>query len=610
VSTNDEGDRSCGEFERLRRVISIGTGASFDADAPAEVLCDLLAEAVAAAGATTGLLAELTSEHCLETLAFHGPGAAPPPLVLTSPATTGRPAADAVRGGEPIWLGPATATAALPLILGRTTSSRTVGVLELGFAAPRLFTARERALLLAIADACAVAVERRAQHLAAEARQRARQRIRLPIGPETHLSAPQPPAIDGCWSQALSVLGERLAHASATVQICSIVANLIPAVMNADSANIGFLNEDATELILQHDCRLPVEVAARYSRQSLTDDLPYTMAVRESRAIYLGDPQEIADRFPAFAVDLKAAGLRAVAALPVRGDGNRPLGVVGVAWNRPVRFDASTRAAMESIADLCGAPLERTRLYDAEHVLVEGLQRRMLRPFPTMPGVDSHAICRPADPTVGIGGDFYAGLRLDAHRLGLIVGDVTGHGVVAAADMAELRAVLCTLLTEGIPLAEVVSRAETALRLSDSSLTFATIVLAVLDTGTDTLSYLHAGHPPLLLRRAGGQVVSLDDARQALLGWPSAATAPASVPFPAGSVLVAYTDGLVERRGRQLHLGIDRLADALGKATGDARQIAGTLLDECDLGYTALDDRAIVVIGRVNECSPGGHARR
>jgi chemotaxis family two-component system sensor kinase Cph1 len=123
-------------------------------------------------------------------------------------------------------------------------------------------------------------------------------------------------------------------------------------------------------------------------------------------------------------------------------------------------------------------------------------------------------------PPVGthsVGGDWYEGLLLDGHRIALVVGDVTGHGVAAAADMALIRGMVTALLHSGVSVASVFSEVSGVLR-QRPGLLLATAALAVVDVGAATLTFATAGHPPPVLRLPDGRVQILDNANAPIIG--------------------------------------------------------------------------------------------
>jgi serine phosphatase RsbU (regulator of sigma subunit) len=261
-------------------------------------------------------------------------------------------------------------------------------------------------------------------------------------------------------------------------------------------------------------------------------------------------------------------------------------------WPGPIDIDDALLAAFSTVAQLCGQTLERARLYDAEHALVTEFQQMTLQKIPNIDGLEVSAKYLPAGPLSRIGGDFYDSVRYDDHRLAIVVGDITGHGIEAAARMIQIRTKLHTLLSTGASLRDVFSLADQAIA-SEPHFILATAVVLLIDTATDELSFVTAGHPPLLLRRPDGRVERLDGARRSLLGVPAPPVVPRVVAFGPGSSVLAYTDGLFERPHEPLDVGIDALAEALA-ATPDVHAIVGVL----GRSATGRDDIAAVLASR------------
>jgi serine phosphatase RsbU (regulator of sigma subunit) len=324
---------------------------------------------------------------------------------------------------------------------------------------------------------------------------------------------------------------------------------------------------------------------------SLRAEHPAADAARSGRPVRLHSPEAIASVYP----DLDDMPWRARVALPFRNVRGDVRAVLEVGWDQPVTFDGSRAATLTTIAEQCGQTLERCRLHEAEHQLVHALQERLLRPIPRVAELDVAARYLPADTTGGMGGDFYHGLLTAPHRLALIVGDVTGHGMDAAADMAQLRTVLSTLLAAGTPLHDVYSRTEQALAHEDPPL-IATAAIAVVDTAAGTISLAAAGHPPPLVVQPDGRCDVVEAGRRCLLGVAGRPVLPVTMWFPPGALAVLYTDGLVERRNEAIDDGIQRLAQLVV----DGRNAPAALLANRVLaGLSASDredDTAVVVV--------------
>jgi serine phosphatase RsbU (regulator of sigma subunit) len=260
-------------------------------------------------------------------------------------------------------------------------------------------------------------------------------------------------------------------------------------------------------------------------------------------------------------------------------------------------FHEALVSTLLTIAEMAGQALERTTLSEAEHRLVTTLQDSVLVPLPAAAHLDIAARYLPASQDIGMGGDWYEGIALDEHHYALIIGDVAGHGITAVGDMAQLRAVIGALVRLGTPARHVFSQTTDLLQAAAHTPT-ASALLVILDTERCTLSYATAGHPPPLLRRPGDPTVVLDESRQPILGIPARDTRSSEVPFPPGSLLVAYTDGLIEERGEAIDVSLERLrvrvdgADLEQHADGLAEQ----LLQHGLRGREPNDDVALVII--------------
>lgn len=195
------------------------------------------------------------------------------------------------------------------------------------------------------------------------------------------------------------------------------------------------------------------------------------------------------------------------------------------------------------------------------------LQERLLDLGTGVPAAVVAAAYQPSGEALRVGGDWYTTTAIDARRTGVSVGDVAGHGLAAAAVMSGLRSALSTAaLAEGDPSA-VLALVDRYARTIPGAM-FATAAYAIVDTQAGTVDYTCAGHPYPLIVTAEGDVRYLQKGRRPPLGAKSSVIRPATgrAPLPAGSLLLLYTDGLVERRGESIDAGLDRLARAGAQA--------------------------------------------
>ena len=240
---------------------------------------------------------------------------------------------------------------------------------------------------------------------------------------------------------------------------------------------------------------------------------------------------------------------------------------------------------------------ERLRLvYEREHRIAETLQRSLLpEGLPQIDGVAMAARYLPAGKGAAIGGDWYDALELKDGRVALVVGDVVGHGLRAAATMGQLRnACRAYALVEASP-AEVVARIN-RLVTSAGEDAMATLLYLVLDRETGDVAFTSAGHPPPLVLTPDGAHF-LEGGRSVPIG----ATDPAifretTETIPPGSTLILYTDGLVERRDVRLEDRLGQLRAAAGVAGGELDDICDQVLQGVLGSRNPVDDVALLAV--------------
>ncbi len=383
-------------------------------------------------------------------------------------------------------------------------------------------------------------------------------------------------------------------------EVAQFVAMRAAACVGADYSNMASLDDRGKFLRLFHGSFLAPAIADRYTDVPLSSPFPIAEAARTGTTVLLPNLDAYREQFAEIVADTVAAGIQASASLPLYREDGTLVGVIGFAWTTPTTFTAKLQSALHAVGELCTATIERAERYDADHQFIVELSASLLGALPVMAGLETSARYLPASNTVSVGGDWYEGLLLDDHRLALVVGDVTGHGLAAAADMALLRGMITALLHSGVEVADVFSEMSGVL-LQRSGLLLATAALVVVDVADGTVTYATAGHPPPLVQLPTGEVRRLDAANAPMIGLSSTLRTAATAPFPVGSRLVMFTDGLVERRDRPFEVGIDQITASLttlpnGLGPG---ALSDALLDALLESGTGEDDIAILVIRHV-----------
>jgi sigma-B regulation protein RsbU (phosphoserine phosphatase) len=205
--------------------------------------------------------------------------------------------------------------------------------------------------------------------------------------------------------------------------------------------------------------------------------------------------------------------------------------------------------------------------------LAASLQRSLLTEPPDVPGLEMAVRYLPAMQHAQVGGDWYDAFPLADGATMLVIGDVAGHDVAAAATMAQARGVLrgiaSTLTGSPAAVLSALDRALLHLRVDTLMTVTAATVRPHPDDGTATLTWSNAGHPPPLLLAAGGAVTVLGRRTDLLLGIsPGTRRGDHTVLLSPGDTVLLYTDGLVERRGSTLDAGTAWLVEVLASLAG------------------------------------------
>ncbi len=265
---------------------------------------------------------------------------------------------------------------------------------------------------------------------------------------------------------------------------------------------------------------------------------------------------------------------------------------------RPI--DDATVALLGSLARQAALAIDNARLYQQQKDFSDTIQHSLLpRTEPDLEGVEIGAVYE-SSATVDVGGDVYDFLELPDGRLAVVLGDVTGHGIDATADMAMAKYVFRSLAREHPEPGDLLAHANDVVVGEIALGKFITMAVITLDPRTGRLVGSSAGHPAPRLVRRGGRVESLDGGGIALGIDPGMSYVEAETALEPGEAVVLFTDGVIEARlGRELY-GVERLDETLAARWRlPARALAEAVLEECrDFGGEITDDTAVVVVKR------------
>ncbi|MEV6327589.1 SpoIIE family protein phosphatase [Streptomyces sp. NPDC051909] len=387
-----------------------------------------------------------------------------------------------------------------------------------------------------------------------------------------------------------------------------VVGFLVPQL--ADSADVQLLESvldpdestAATRGILRRlaarfpDPGAPTALLAPGQTFQIPLDSVYEEVITEARPMDL----HVAD-VPALIRDPRLEALRrylatrigAARLIPLVARG-KVLGTVSVTRLRHREpFDEEDRILMDEVVARAATNIDNARLYTTQRQAALTLQRSLTNnALPDVPGLQLTGRYLPASDH-DVGGDWFDVVPLPGGRTALVIGDVMGHGIHAAAVMGQLRTAVRTLARHDIPPARMLSSLDAVVDdLGEDEM--ATCVYAVYDPADARLTVARAGHPPPAAVTPDGTVTFLDGSPGTPLGTGAHEFCTQEVTLPAGGLLVLYTDGLIEARDQDLDQGMARVAGALRAMDRPLDAVCDELLAGLPEG-PAQDDVAVLL---------------
>jgi serine/threonine-protein kinase RsbW len=532
-----------------------------EARTPREIGEVIVSAGASSVGAAGGWAAEVSrTGDALELLASFGYEDSRIEEFRTIPLGSRNPTTDAIAGNAPLYFRSAEqfraaypdvpydryeAIAVVPVMAGADA----VGVLALSFAESHGFDDTERATIDALAKLFAQSLER--TKLYEDARRRE-------------------------WAASLVArLSESLERATSVPERCRRAVSILAGEL-AGFAAVDLRAEDGT-----------LQRVASSRRDNCPVPDPGSGERLSAAALATGRPQSI--DLPRLAGG-PAAQLHA---LPLRAR-QRTAGALVVATVAGHREDALGQEWLRELADHVALGVDNAQLYEREQNASRTLQLGLLGgELPQPEGAALVAAYRPGTVTNEVGGDWYDAFPLDKGRLAILVGDVVGHDLEAAVAMGQLRGAVRALATLGTP-AALLERLDTFVsQLRGGAMT--TMAYAELEVRTGDLRYACAGHPPPLSVSADGEPRFLWGGRSGPLGIEMGSRPEEHDKLERGATLVLYTDGLIERKGESLAVGLERLGEAARASSGDGLQpLVDSILSAMLAGHPQEDDVCVI----------------
>jgi serine phosphatase RsbU (regulator of sigma subunit)/anti-sigma regulatory factor (Ser/Thr protein kinase) len=394
--------------------------------------------------------------------------------------------------------------------------------------------------------------------------------------------------------QRLTLLNEAGTHIGTTLDVTRTAQELADMVVPglADLAVVDLLDG-----VLSGDEPIPgpitgVVALRRVAHQSIFDGVPEAvvqpgdldvhpesfpsarcLVTGEAVLTTLDDPSFLSStgHNPTRAAKIRKFGIHSILAVPIRARGVTLGAAVFVRGQRPEPFEQDDVLLAEELTARAALSLDNALRYTRERTTALALQRSLLpQRLPRQSAVEVASRYLPASAHVGVGGDWFDVIPLSGARVALVVGDVVGHGIRASATMGRLRTAVQTLADVDLPpdelltrLDDLVSRLSADVDADEGDDAGATCLYAVYDPVSRRCCLARAGHPVPALVTPDGAVSFLDLPAGPPLGLGGLPFENTEIELPAGSILVLYTDGLIESRHHDIDLGFERLRRAL-----------------------------------------------
>jgi len=415
----------------------------------------------------------------------------------------------------------------------------------------------------------------------------------------------------GRFGQLLLAMSEALTTTITVEEVAATITGVLAPALGASGG--GLLLADATgkHLDFVTMAAMPPGTDAAWSRITIDEDAPLALSVRTRQAVFYRDHHELGAAHPTAAAHAEVPAMGATVNLPLIA-GGEVVGAVFLYWDTAHELPAQQWAALQALARYTAQAIQRATLITERRSAAEVLQQSLLTRLPEPDHLELRARYVPAATGEHVGGDWYDAVVMPDGATTLVIGDVAGHDMAAAAQMGQLRSMTRTLgYTYGQPPSRVLNHLEdvlAGLRIE----TLATMVLARIEqTDTDAavglrrLRWSNAGHPPPVLLHADGSTEVLETDNDLLIGLHTDLPRHDHThPLPPGSTLLLFTDGLIEHRGRSLTDGLADLRHVLTRCTGLALDHLLDVLQRELIGEHPDDDCAVLAVRAHPEDSP------
>jgi len=415
----------------------------------------------------------------------------------------------------------------------------------------------------------------------------------------------------GRFGQLLLTMSEALTATTSVREVATTITAVLAPALGASGGGLLLADAAGTHLDFVTMDQMPEGIDSSWSRIGWDEDVAAATAVRSGQATFYRDRQSLVAAHPGITDHADVPGTGASVNLPLFAGGD-VVGGIFLFWDGVHDFTEQQQAALQALARYTAQAVQRATLIADRRSTAQVLQQSLLTRLPEPDHLEIRARYVPAATGEHVGGDWYDAVVMPDGATTLVIGDVAGHDMAAAAQMGQLRSMTRTLgYAYGEPPSVVLDRLEdvlTGLRVD----TLATMVLARIEQSEDDaaaglrrLRWSNAGHPPPVLLHTDGGTEVLETDSDLLIGLNTGLPRHDHThPLPPGSTLLLFTDGLIEHRGRSLTAGLADLRRVLSQCAGLVLDQLLDVLQRELIGEHPDDDCAVLAVRAHPEDSP------
>jgi len=415
----------------------------------------------------------------------------------------------------------------------------------------------------------------------------------------------------GRFGQLLLTMSEALTATSTVGEVAATITGVLAPALGARGGGLMLADAARAHLDFVTMAHMPEGTDAAWKRIGWEEDAPSALAVRTGRAISYRDRQTMMAAHPNIAEHADVPAMGANISLPLFAGGD-VVGALFLFWDGVYDLAQQQQTALQALARYTAQAVQRATLITERRSTAEVLQQSLLTRLPEPDHLELRARYVPAASGEHVGGDWYDAVVMPDGATTVVIGDVAGHDMAAAAQMGQLRSMTRTLgYAYGEPPSLVLDRLEdvlAGLRMD----TLATMILARIEQDDDDaavgmrrLRWSNAGHPPPVLLHADATTEVLESENDLLIGLNTSFPRHDRVhPLPPGSTLLLFTDGLIEHRGRSLSDGLQDLRHVLSQSAALTLNDLLDVLERELIGEHPDDDCAVLAIRAHPEDAP------